>query len=304
MSEQAAAVLGAINAMSSNLPKPTGEESPKTEANTEAPKEDPKVSSKLAVLMQREKAALERERIAKSRESELEIKSKAFLEREAKIQEFERLKETNPMKALELLGLNYQDLTQVALADGNLTPDIQIKKVNDKLDNFLKSQEADKERVARDAKTAEEARLAETTTKFKGEINTFIEDNKAKYQLIDFEGQTDLVYDVIDEHYGRTIDKATGVGQVMKIADAADKVEAWLEKRNDERSNLDKVKAKLVPQPARYVVEKPEVKYPVQKQMRTLNNQQSATPSRPPSKLLTDDERIARAIAYARGLRP
>lgn len=308
MSEQAATILesamnGAISAMNTQIP---AVDTQTKEVKPEV-KEDPKISSKLQVLMQREKAAFEAERRSKQSISDAEIRLKGISEREAKIQEFESLKTTNPLKALELLGLTYQDITNIALADGNVTPDIQIKKVNDKLDNLLKSQEADRERQLRDHELAQKNKEQEAETSFKSEINTFIEDNKSKYQLTHFEGEVGLVYDVIDEHYNRTINEATGVGQVMKIAEAADKVESWLEKKNDDRLKLDKVKSKLAPLPgqlnaSQFLVKQERI--PVQKQMRTLTNQQSATQSQPRTKMLTDDERIAKAIAYARGLRP
>lgn len=306
MSEAASQVLntavqGAVNAMANQLPKETPPTDPK--ATTPAPQEDPKVSSKLSILMKREQAALEVEKRSKQMLADAEARSNLLATKEAKIKEFESLKDTNPMAALKLLGLDYQDLTSVALADGNVSPDIKIKQMNDKVDNYLKAQEAEKETRAKEAKAQEEAKVAQAEKSFRADIGTYISDNKSKYQFIDFEGQTDLVYEVIDEHYTRTLDKATGVGQIMKISDAADRVEAYLESKNEDRLKLDKVKSKLGPQPTQFVV-KPERTLPVQKQMRTLTNQQSATATRPTSKILTDDERIAKAIAYARGLRP
>src|ERR1041385_3839217 len=83
--------------------------------------DDGKVSGKLQLLIQREKAALERERAAKAQEA-------ALAERLAKIDEFESVKKTNPRKALELLGLTYQDLTQAELNDGPINPEVANKK--------------------------------------------------------------------------------------------------------------------------------------------------------------------------------
>lgn len=267
-----------------------------------APKVEEKVSNKLQVLMQREKAAVEREKAAKSAEEKATAREQALTAREAKITEFEKLKEKDPMKALELLGLNYQELTTVALADGNVTPELQIKKVDDKLNSYLKSQEDEKRRQVEDAAKSAKAQEEQATVDFKKEIDTFVTDNSTKYQLTQFEGQQSLVFDVIEEHYNKTMDVNTGVGKIMSITEAADKVEAYLEKRNEERLKLDKVKAKLSPQQSKPVVKQED--RPVHKQMRTLTNNQSATATRPTTHVVTDDERIAKAVAYAKGLRP
>ncbi len=294
------------------LGTPESTQKPLDVAQPVAPDSD-KVSPKLQMLMKRERVAIEREKSAKAKEAEIEGKAKAFSEREARLQEFESLKSTNPKKALELLGLSYQELTEIILNDGNVTPDIQVKRVEDKFNSYVKTQEEALRRQEEEAKSINERRQLETISKFKGEIGSYLKEHSDRYELIEFEQSQDLVYEVVDEHYDRTwkaaqakaeeegLDPDSVVGEVLTIAQAADKVEQHLEQKYDKARNLNKVKAFLGQRP-----EKPVDTKQIQKSQppRTLNNQLSATPSLPRKAPITDDERIARAIAYARGLRP
>ena len=266
-------------------------------------KPDEKFSSKFSLLAKRERTAVERERAAKLKEQELEDKYRNFSQRESKLEEFERLKQTNPLKALELLGLSYEDLTKIQLEDGNIPADLKIKKVEDKFDNFVKTQEAALQRQEEEAKRLHEKREQEATHAFKGEISSYLKSNAERYELIAFENQEDLIYEVIDEYYTRTMDEATGVGQVMTIAEAADKVEKSLEEKYNKARDLKKVQAFLKAQGAPPSPPTRMEQIAGQKS-KTLTNNLSATPAQPRKSPVSDEERIARAIAYARGLRP
>jgi vacuolar-type H+-ATPase subunit I/STV1 len=201
------------------------------------PKEEP-VSSKLAVLMERERQAVTRERLAKTQEEKLRDRLK-------KIEEFEALQK-DPTKVDDLLkhlGWDYDRLTQSKLQDGQVPPQVLIQQLNDKisdLENRLK-QEKDVEAEARKKQTLESETKA--VTDFKSEISDYLKNNQARYELTDFEQAGDLIFDVIDEHYNRTVDPDTGVGKIMPIAEACDKVEEHLEKKYLAAKEKNKVKA-------------------------------------------------------------
>lgn len=278
-----------------------------------------KVSSKLEVLIRREQAALSRERQAKQREADLEARMKAISDKEAKYNEFETIKK-DPKKALNLLGLSYDEITQAHLNDGELPPQIEIKKLREEIEAYKAAQKEEKnhekERALDSAKKQAEAQESKAIEAFKGEINTYLTDNAARYELINHESEMGLVYDVIDEHYNRTLAQAQQkfeegeisedqvVGKVMLIKEAADKVEEHLEKKYHKARELNKIKALwgVVPKDAKQEIVKEAKK--TQLPPRTLTNQLSATPSVPKKGIITDQERIQKAIAYARGLRP
>lgn len=267
-----------------------------------------KVSSKIELLIRREQQALARERQVKEREAQFDAKMKAFEEREGRLNEFESNKK-DPKKALGLLGLSYDEITQAHLNDGELPPQIEIKKLREEIEEYKaaqsKEKDYEKERALDEAKKQAEAQESKAITEFKGNINQYLSDNSARYEYIAFEANQDLVFDVIDEHYNRTLDAETGIGKVMSIKDAADKVEEHLEQKYAKAKELNKTKALwgAIPKEAQKQVAK-EVKIPTPP--RTLTNQLSATAASPlkSGKLITDQERVQKAIAYAKGLRP
>lgn len=262
---------------------------------------DPKVSSKLQVLIQREKAAIVQERNAKTREEKVIAREKTLEAREAKITEFESIKATNPRRALELLGMSYQDLTMAELNDGVPAPDLQLKTLEGKLDTFKKELD-DREKAAAEREQANAA-AAETqaVSDFKSQIGLYIDANPEQCEFIKFEGKRDLVFEVIDKHYERTIDAQTGVGKVLTIAEAAAKVEKFLEFKYEKALELKKLSGRVVP---RQHAPKPSNVPPGQKpKTDTLTNSMSGSSGAPRAKILSDDERVQKAIAYAHNLR-
>lgn len=262
-----------------------------------------KVSSKMEILIKREQQALQRERFAKQKEADLELKIKAMEEREKKIQEFENSK-GNSKKALELLGLNYDELTKSVLQDGEVPAEVHIKRIDEKFDAFKSAKEQEDKQRAEQAKLYAENQEQKAITDFKGEINTYLKDNAARYELIQFEGQEDLVFDVIDEHYNRTLNAETGIGKVMTKAEAADKVEQWLEQKEIKRKELAKVKTLWGAVPREVVKEAAKPQQNLRPPQKTLTNQLSARVQTPTTnRMLTDEERVQRAIAYAHNLK-
>lgn len=303
-----------LDASGSSVSPLTQAAPPAPEASKAIPAADEKVSGKLQMLIQREKTAVERERAANAKEAAAAAREQALAEREAKIQEFESIKAKNPRRALELLGMSYQDLTQVELSDGEVPADLKVKRVEEKFDSFLKSQEDAKRQSVEDAQKQQERETANTIAKFQTEIGTYLKENVGRYELIEFEQSQSLVYDVIDEHYNRTLEAAMKTaqeagedvseirGEIMTIAQAADKVEAHLEKKYDQARNLSKVKVLMAPRP---VAPSPadKLKTGIRQTPKTLNNNLSATPATPRKAPITDDERVAKAIEWYRGQR-
>lgn len=280
-------------------PNQAAPQAPITEALPEKPAAQEKVSGKLEMLIRREQQALQRERFAKQKEAEVESKLQQLLEREKKIQEFEGAK-GNSKKAMELLGLNYDELTKSHLQDGEIPPEVHIKKIEEKFDAFKSAKEQEDKQRAEETKRAAEAQEHKAIADFKGEINTYLKDNAARYELIAFEGQEELVFDVIDEHYNRTLNPETGVGNVMTKAEAADKVEAFLEQKEIKRKELAKVKTLWGSVPKNTVQNAAKPEAVINKPLKTLTNQLSAraTPSKEANRFLTDEERVQKALQY------
>lgn len=306
MSIEAAAIVDQMEAKPNPTPQPTQTTEVKA---PEAPVPD-KVSSKIDILIKREREALARERLAKQKESELEDKLKM-------VQAFDSVK-SDPKKALELLGLSYDQITQAFLNDGQLPPDVQYKKLEEKFDSFKSAQAQADQKRQEEAVQRAKAQEEQAIGSFKSEINQYLDDNKERYELINFEAGQELVYEVIDEHYNRTLkahmkelaelgeDTNKAVGKVLNIQEAADKVELYMEQKYQRAKDLNKTKTLwgAVPQGLVKDAAKAETQKPTLKP-NTLTNNLSAAQSQVPRKTpVSDDERVAKAVAYARSLRP
>lgn len=285
-----------------DIPKQDMGEAPKegTAPATNQPGE--KLSSKLDILMRREAQLLARDRAIKEKETEFESKYSSKVKR---LEEFDTVK-TDPKKALEYLGLTYDELTQSLLKDGEVPPSVEIRKLKEELESLKKNtkDQFDSEHQLREKelKRQQEAKEQEVTTSFKSEIKQYVEDNKTRYELIGFESGQDLVFEVIEEHYNRTIDPETGSGKVMPIAEAADKVEQYLEEKYYKSRELSKVKTLWGSLPK--ATQEKVIKQELAKSQppKTLTNNLSAT-STPRKTPLNDEERIQKAISYAQSLR-
>lgn len=284
-----------------------------TDAAPNPTKVDDKISSRMDILIRREQNAVARERLAKQKEAELESKL-------AKIAEFESAKDS-PDKALGLLGLSYDELTRAKLNDGQLTPEVQIKKVEDKFEAYRKTQEAAELKRTEEYKQEQQRQIQAQEAKaiegFKSEIGTYLKDNSSRYEFIQFENQQELVYDVVDEHYNRTLAAAQKsfdsgdipiekvIGKVMSISEAADKVEQWLEQKYHKAGSLNKTKSLWGAMPkgtAQETIAKAGITN--RQPPKTLTNELSASQTPPRKSAMTDEERVQKAIAYAKSLRP
>lgn len=286
MNIEASQIVDSIQA-----PPPEVQATTSTQAPAAAPQtEDPKLASRLEIILRREREANAKEKQARDLEASIQDKLKL-------IERFELAKKGNSKEALELLGLNYDQLSQSILQDGSIPPEVKIKELEGKIGDLDKQRQLDIERQEQDKKSLQAQAETKAIEGFKTEIGTYLSDNKARYELIDFEAQQELVFDVIDTHYTRTLDPETGIGKVMSIKEAADKVEEFLEKKEIKRKELGKVKTLwgAIPKGAQDQLVKQQSNQFTQKP-RTLTNEMSANaqtkPVRPP-----EDQRVKGILA-------
>jgi hypothetical protein len=228
--------------------------------------QDSEFDRKFAALSRKEKAL---------RERELELERKyGSKEKELPL---ERRIRSNPLKALEELGLDYDKLTELALNDGRLTPDMQIKLMREELENDYKEKfNSLEERLNAKEKMEEEAKYDAVKQGFVGEIESFINENKNDFEYVAHNEATDVVYDVIEEHYNET-------GRILDIKEAVEAVESYLEEEAEKLLNLGKVKNRL--NSIRDEYEQPQRQSQV-----TLSNAHSAQANERVGRKLSDEE--------------
>jgi|TARA_R100000234_G_scaffold115206_1_gene91001 hypothetical protein len=228
--------------------------------------QDSEFDRKFAALSRKEKAL---------RERELELERK-FGSKEKELP-LERRIRSNPLKALEELGLDYDKLTELALNDGRLTPDMQMKLMREELENDYKEKfNSLEERLNAKEKMEEEAKYDAVKQGFVGEIESFINENKNDFEYVAHNEATDVVYDVIEEHYNET-------GRILDIKEAVEAVESYLEEEAEKLLNLGKVKNRL--NSIRDEYEQPQRQSQV-----TLSNAHSAQANERVGRKLSDEE--------------
>ena len=228
--------------------------------------QDSEFDRKFAALSRKEKAL---------RERELELEKK-FGSKE-KALPLERRIRSNPLKALEELGLDYDKLTELALNDGRLTPDMQMKLMREELENDYKEKfNSLEERINAKEKMEEEAKYDAVKQGFVGEIESFINENQSDLEYVAHNEATDVVYDVIEEHYNET-------GRILDIKEAVEAVESYLEEEAEKLLNLGKVKNRLTSM-------KDEYEQPQRQSQVTLSNAHSAQANERVGKKLSDEE--------------
>ena len=185
-------------------------------------------------------AALSRkERDIRTRETELaELEDKfRSMEQEPEVPLEHRLR-SNPLKVLEELGLGYETLTDLALNDGKLTPDMQMQLIRDELEADYQSRFNDLERKL------EERDVRDQDEKYNSILSGFMDEIKnhvgsdEKYELIQANDASDVVYEVMEEHYEES-------GNILSIDEAAEAVESYLEEEAEKLLNLQKIKSRL-----------------------------------------------------------
>jgi len=197
-------------------------------------------SRKFAALSRREKEIRAKEVEYDQRIAELEARfqPKKEVEKEPELPFEYRLKQ-NPLKALEDMGLSYDKLTELALNDGKLTPDMQMRLMREELENDYKSKYKELEdRIIEKEKNDEQRRYDEIETGFKNEIEAFVSSKPEQFELIQANEAKDVVYEVIEEHYNET-------GKILDIKEAAEAVESYLEEEAEKLLKLGKIRSKF-----------------------------------------------------------
>lgn len=194
-------------------------EKPEGEKPEEKKEEKPADSERLArlaakesklVRQQREwKAQVEREKAEIAREREA-LRQWASLPEVAK---------TDPLKALESLGLSYDQITDALLSGVSAKPEPAPVKRED-VDRIVADRlQKEREEAQRQA---QEAAAQEALSAFQNEVSDFLNEKADQYELISLQKADTLVMEVIEAHFSES-------GELLEISEAAELVEAHLE---------------------------------------------------------------------------
>lgn len=262
------------------------EDTEKKPEEEKKPETKEQASQRFAMLAKKEKALLVNQQKLKTQEQELEKRLVPAL----KFEEAKAACAENPMLALEMLGITYDQLTQFQL-NGKMpnSTEIKLKQLEQKLAGKEKADLEAKEREEQERRNNQETANEKKIADFKIQIDDYIKSNSEKYELTNINDASHLIFQKIEEHFHRT-NKETGTGILLSVEEAADAVEKFLEAQVEKNLSAKKLAAKVAPQP------KEEPKQTPSAQQRTISNDMTgSTPSMLPAK--TERDRMNRAMA-------
>ena len=212
MTEEVVQEAVAEEAPSQELMEEVAEEAAESTEAAEAPPEPerPDFSRQFAALARKERAIRQKEqefaRSSKEREQ--------YEGTSTRLADLQRLAKENPAKLLGELGINYDELTQQVINEGNPTEEQQLRLENEKLQARLGKLEEvyDKQR-----QQAEQAQVSAARTQLVDNIKNFVDDSST-FEMVQHHGAYDLVAQVMQEHYNNA-------SEVMEYGDAAKLVE-------------------------------------------------------------------------------
>lgn len=231
----------------------------------------------------------------KARE-QLKAEKAAVEEAARQAAEFNSLRENarlNPIKALEALGLNYEQITEFVMNDNKPTPNAEVQSVREELERFIEQQkEAQKqaEEIAVQRLTAEQDSVLEA---FRSDAIGFVSANPERYELTTADDAAYLVPEVIEQHFVET-------GELMPIEKAADLVEAFLDQKAQRYAATKKFQARMAPA-QKPVVEPAAAELPAAKRSASLSNALTASVATTANKPRSDQDRIRAALARLEG---
>lgn len=257
-------------------------------ATPEAPKEPEKKAETSSKEDDARFAALaKKEKLAQRAVQELKAERAAKAQLEARLKELEEKaakKPSTPLEALMNAGYTYEDATSFILNNQKLTPDQQLRALEQKVDGKLSALEEREKQKAQEQAKAAEAEYARVIAEHKEEITSFIDAKADQYELTKLMGYQEYVFQTIEAHFNET-------GKVLSIPEAADLTEKFLEGEFERASKTKKLSAKFQPPKVEEKEGDPKKEAP-----KTLSNSAvSSTASLLPAK--NEAERIQRALA-------
>lgn len=251
-------------------------------------KVDESMSSKLSLLARKERAIVQKQQENQRKFQEWEKEKKELLEKLSSRETSDKLWDSDPLKALEARGLDYQKLTEKMLTGDDLTPKDLEKKMEERLKSYEQKLEEEKkarEKEKEDYKTAQEKAIIDN---FKADLKTHLSSKADTFKLASlYDEDAELAFDVIDAYYREN-------NEVLEVEDAlakADKYFMDLFEKGAAKLGYKKVDETVDPKTGSKL---PEIKKPTQT---TLTNAMNTTMSVSTLPAKTEEDRVKRALA-------
>lgn len=266
--------LTAVKAASSEGQSNSNESSSsqKDEATTPKAAEPDPLSSQYAILARKEKALRAK---VQAQENALKAKEEAIAKREAEIEAKSKSYETDYIPKSKLsedtittlleAGITYDQITQMALNQGQTQVDPQTKLAIQRLEAQVKAQEEAYKQAQKQAQEAQTQQYQQAVAQIRNEATNLV-NSDPNFETIQAAGAIDDVVELIESTF-----KADGV--LLTVEEAATEVENYLMEKALKFSQLKKIQQRLQSksQPSTPKQETEEPKQPPA-QLKTLTN--------------------------------
>ena len=284
MTEEVVQEAVAEEAPSQELMEEVAEEAAESTEAAEAPPEPerPDFSRQFAALARKERAIRQKEqefaRSSKEREQ--------YEGTSTRLADLQRLAKENPAKLLGELGINYDELTQQVINEGNPTEEQQLRLENEKLQARLGKLEEvyDKQR-----QQAEQAQVSAARTQLVDNIKNFVDDSST-FEMVQHHGAYDLVAQVMQEHYNNA-------NEVLEYGDAAKLVEDHFMAEAERYLGSKKLQERFRELEKPRESETPEAAEQAVKRVKTLSNDNVAKKTETSGSTLESKEKSLERVA-------
>lgn len=251
------------------------------------PKEEP-ISPKFAALAQKERQLRSQMKSLKAREDALKAQESAKSSGPDYRDTLRARAAQDPYGALEELGINHEQLTNLLL-----NPPSPVDHTVLKLQEEIKALRAATEKTSADMQTREQQQYEQAVNQIRNDVKLLVDANEA-YETVKEMGAQDAVVNLIEETF-------KSEGRIMTADEAAQEVEDYLLDEAMRVAGMRKVQARLRPpeQVTQGAVEMPQGQRSPQapQGLTNLNNQATSSPTPP----LSEKDRKARAILAFNG---
>lgn len=272
---------------SNNVPRENSAEEKPADGDENTPPPDP-YSRQFATLTKRDRQIREREQGLKSREQTIAAREQAVADVFSALEAGDA---SALLRAAKSRGLDFQNLVEAALEDGQpAKPEKLISDLKKEIEE-LKTQISGKEQAAA------ERRIQSVFDGTKKEIGTFLETNKDNYELtlarLEPDEAREEVFKVIELQHQAT-------GKLLSYKDAADMLEKHFEEEAERFVKTKKLSSRFAPKvEAATPTEKGEA--PLSQQTLTSSHTNSAAVQSNDERYLSDEESKERMIRRIRG---
>lgn len=287
MSEEVVQEAAAEEAPSQELMEDVADEAVESAEAPEAPEappepERPDFSRQFAALARKERALRQKEQEMASFSKQRE----QFEGNSTRLADLQKLAKENPAKLLGELGINYDELTQQVINEGNPTEEQKLRRQNEMLQERIQKIE---DIYTKQREETEQYQIKAAHTQLVDNIKNFVDDSNT-FEMVQHHNAYSLVGEVMQQHYNTT-------KEVMEYGYAAKLVEDHFMAEAERYLGSSKLQARFRELDKPRESETPEAAEQAVKRVKTLSNNDVAKKTETSGSTLESKEKSLERVA-------